>query len=389
MIYKSLIISILMITFIANFGALSETVVKSNQELRLALSQAKAGTKILIESGLYSGGLYFMNLNGEPEKPIVISSADPRQPAIIDGGNEGLHFSDVSYLEIDNIVISNSKYNGINIDDGGTYSTPSHHIVLKNIILHDIGPDGNRDGIKLSGVDDFIIENCLIERWGNSGSAIDMVGCHHGIIKNCRFRYKSEVQASGVQSKGGSSDISILGCYFENAGSRSINIGGHTGLDFFRPSPQGYEAKNISVERCVFIGSQAPIAFVGANGASVRYNTIYRPKRWVIRILQESNSPEFIPCSNGVFSDNIIAFRSDEIRTIANIGPNTKPETFSFFRNFWYCIDDPTKSRPILPVSEIDGVYGVDPLFRDAESGDLRLLPNSRALTIGAFAPQN
>ena len=376
-----------MITFIVNFGAFSETFVKSDQELMLALSQAKAGTKILIEPGSYSGGLYFRNLNGEPEKPIIISSADHEQPAIIDGGNEGLHLSDVSYLEINNIIISNSKYNGINIDDGGTYNTPSHHVVLKNVTIHDIGPDGNRDAIKLSGVDDFIIESCSIERWGNGGSAIDMVGCHRGIIRNCKFKYKNEIQASGVQTKGGSSDISIIGCYFENSGSRSINIGGHTGLDFFRPSPQGYEAKNISVERCVFIGSQAPIAFVGVDGASVKFNTIYRPKRWVIRILQESNSPEFIPCSNGVFSDNIIAFRFDEIRTIVNIGQNTKPETFSFLRNLWYCIDDLAKSKPILPVSEIDSIYGVDPLFHDAESGDLRLLPNSPAQMMGAFAP--
>lgn len=382
------IIYIFTITFILYLAAPAgpEVVVRDSKQLNHELSQAQAGTKIRIEPGVYNGGLYFKNLNGEPDKPIIISAADPKQPPIIDGGNESLHLSDVSYLEIHNIIISNNKYNGINIDDGGTYDTPSHHIILREIIVRDIGPNGNRDGIKLSGVDDFIIENFFIERWGNGGSAIDMVGCHRGVIKNCKFKYKNEVQANGVQAKGGSSNISILECYFENVGSRSVNIGGHTGLDFFRPSSQGFEAKDIKVERCVFIGSQAPIAFVGVNGASVRFNTIYRPKRWVIRILQESNSEGFVPCSNGAFTDNIITFRSDEINTIVNIGPNTEPKTFSFLRNFWYCIDNPTKSKPILPASEIDGIYGIDPLFRDAETGDLRLLPDSPAKMMGAFA---
>ncbi len=160
-----------------------ETIVKNNEQLRYALSQAKAGTRILIEPGTYNGGLYFNNLNGELDKPIIISAADPEKPPTIDGSNESIHLSDVSYLEIHNIIISNNKYNGINIDDGGTYDTPSHHIILKEIVVRDIGPDGNRDGIKLSGVDDFVIENCLIERWGDGGSAIDMVGCHRGIIK--------------------------------------------------------------------------------------------------------------------------------------------------------------------------------------------------------------
>ncbi len=191
-----------------------------------------------------------------------------------------------------------------------------------------------------------------------------------------------------MQAKGGSSDIHIKECYFENAGSRSINIGGHTGLDFFRPRPQGYEAKDIIVERCILIGSQTPIAFVGVDGAKVKFNTIYRPRRWIIRILQESISEGFVPCRNGVFADNIVAFRSDEISTIVNIGPNTEPETFSFLRNFWYCIDNPDRSKPNLPVSEIDGIYGIDPLFRDAEAGDLNLLPNSPARMMGISSPQ-
>ena len=39
------------------------------------------------------------------------------------------------------------------------------------------------------GLDDFQVLNCTVERWGkDSGSAIDMVGCHRGLILNGTFR---------------------------------------------------------------------------------------------------------------------------------------------------------------------------------------------------------
>lgn len=140
------------------------------------------------------------------------------------------------------------------------------------------------------------------------------------------------------------------------------------------------------MQGCTFIGSQAPIAFVGMDGAVVRFNTIYRPKRWVMRILQETRKPEFVPCRNGQFTDNIIVFRSDEVVTTVNIGPATAPETFKFARNFWYCLDDAAESKPALPTPEANGAYGKDPLFHDAEIGDLRLKPDSPARKMGAHA---
>jgi hypothetical protein len=200
-----------------------------------------------------------------------------------------------------------------------------------------------------------------------------------------------------VQAKGGSSQIVVLRNRFENAGGRAVNIGGSTGLSFFRPplkTREGevpteplYEAKDISVEGNTFIGAGAPVAFVGVDGAVVRFNTIYRPKRWALRILQETLAPGFVPSRNGEFTDNIIAFRSDEWASGGvNIGPHTAPQTFKFARNFWYCLDNPQRSLPVLPTEEVGGVYGEDPMFRSAEEGDLRLQPNSPAQKMGADA---
>lgn len=348
--------------------------VANREELIAAVSNARAGTKIQIAPGEYRGALTFSNLRGTKAQPVVLEARDANRPPVIAGGRSGIHLRGPAHVELRHLVVQDATGNGLNIDDGGDPENPAHNIVLHQIQVRDIGPKGNRDGIKLSGVGDFLVDNCMVERWGESGSAIDMVGCHNGEIKNCKFKYRGDIFGNGVQTKGGSANITIHHCRFENAGGRAVNIGGSTGRDYFRPRDANYEARNITVEDCTFIGSMSPIAFVGVDGATVRHNTIYRPTRWMIRILQESQGPEFLPCRNGVFANNIIAFRSDEVRSMVNVGGGTTPETFQFAANHWYCIDNPQRSNRLgLPTAETNGSYGLNPMFRDPENGDLTL----------------
>jgi hypothetical protein len=111
------------------------------------------------------------------------------------------------------------------------------------------------------------------------------------------------------------------------------------------------------------------------------------PGRWAIRILQETRSPDFVPCRNGLFTDNIIVFRSSQwSEGGCNIGPDTAPETFRFERNLWYCLDRPDGSQPSLPADETDGVYGEDPMFVDPEGGDFSLKAGSPAEGRGHMA---
>ena len=366
--------------------------VRNEQELRAAMAKAGPGTRVLLAPGEYRGNLQFSGVRGEAGRPIVVAAADPRNPPVFAGGGAAMHFVDPAFLELRDLVIRDMSGNGINIDDGGTFDTPAHGIVLHGLTIRDIGPEGNRDGIKMSGVTDFRIEGCTVERWGTGGgSGIDMVGCHRGVIEGNVFRHNGGSNSAGVQAKGGSSAIAVRGNRFENAGDRGVNIGGSTGIAYFRP-PLGsreagagnVEAKAIVVEGNTFIGGGAPAAFVSQVGGIVRFNTIYRPKRYVLRILQESRTPDFARSREGEFSDNIVAFRADEVRGIVNIGPDTAPETFRFARNAWYCLDRPERSTPSLPSPETGGLYGKDPQFRDAEAGDLRLKEGSPAVGKGA-----
>jgi hypothetical protein len=341
-------------------GAERVVAVSNDASLRAALHKAEPGTIIRIAPGQYQPGIYVAQLKRSRQQPIVIEGVDEARRPCFEGGKAAWHLSDCAYVVFRNIAVRGQSGNGINIDDGGTHESPTHDIVLDNIRVSDIGPKGNLDGIKLSGVNDFVVRRCRVEGWG--GQAIDMVGCHRGLIEDCEFVGKEGFsQAHGPQTKGGSSQITIRRCWFHDAGSRAVNIGGSTGRAYFRPPGAQYEAKEIVVEGCTFVGSMAPIAYVGVDGAVVRYNTLYYPETWVVRILQETRDPGFAPCGNGRFERNLVVFRRSDIRTFVNVGPGTAPETFRFSDNFWYCQDRPEASKPQLPVLEENGVYGRDP----------------------------
>lgn len=349
--------------------------VSSSAELRRAAAAARPGTRIVLAPGTYRGGLTLSRLHGTKTAPIVIAAADAKRPPVFEGGASVLRISEPAYVELHNLVLRKGRFNGLNVDDGGSRATSAHHVVIKGLTVRDIGDRGNHDGIKLSGLDDFRLENCTVERWGRNGSGIDMVGCHRGTIRKSTFRHTAGLTGgNGVQTKGGSADITIEDCVFVHAGSRGVNIGGSTGLAYFRPKVQSYEAKDITVKGCRFTGSAAAVAFIGVDGATVKENIIYRPGRWVARILQENRDRRFVPCRKGTFENNTIVFRSNELRTAVNVGGGTSPETFTFRGNTWYCQDRPASTRRLirLPVAETGGIYGRDPRFRDAEKGDFR-----------------
>jgi len=362
-----LLISLVIVMAGAAAARAADVAVRGAAELRAAVGAAKPGKRLLLAEGAYGGGFHSKDLRGEPGKPITLASADPKKPAVFRDAKTGLHLSNPVHVELVDLEFTVLTANGLNIDDGGAKDgRAAQHVVLRGLRVHDVGGGGNEDGIKLSGLTDFSVEDCEIERWGAAGSGIDMVGCHRGVIRLNTLRHTMPPQANGVQAKGGSSEIAILGNRFEHTGGRGVNIGGSTGTSFFRPPLAGpgphVEARAIRVEGNTFLGTDAPVAFVGVDGATVRFNTFERPGKWVMRILQENRGAAFVPCRGGVFTDNVIEFEASRwAEGGVNVGSGTAPETFTFARNWWYCADRPARSTPKLPTPEKDGVYGRHP----------------------------
>jgi hypothetical protein len=189
-----------------------------------------------------------------------------------------------------------------------------------------------------------------------------------------------------VQLKGGTRDVLVHRSWFRDCGERAINLGGSTGLAYFRPAVTSFEATAIEIAGNRFHGSTAPIAWVNAAGGHVHHNTFHRPGKWVLRILQESTDERFLPCADGVFEDNLVVFDA-AVTTFVNVGPGTKPATFRFRGNAWFEIGG--QRRPELPVPEKDGVHGVDPRLKDPGGAEMKVTSDDPRLRgVGADSYQ-
>lgn len=377
-------IVVFIVCIICSSATLGNTVAVRNAEgLRIALARVKPGTTITLASGDYGSGLQLERIQGSKENPILIIAADPQHPPVFQGGGQAMHFVDCNYVTLRHVKVAGCTLNGINADDGGTFDTPSRGMIFEGLTIEHVGPQGNHDGLKLSGLRGFVVSNCTFSGWG--GSAIDMVGCQEGMIENCQFIGKEGFsQSSGIQAKGGSEAICIRKNVFKNAGERAINLGGSTGLAYFRPHVRNYEAQNIVVEGNRFFGSLAPIAYVTSTTCTVQQNTFILPDKWVLRILQEQPTERFLPCQQGIFKNNLIIF-DKRIQVFVNVGPSTKPETFSFSGNAWVSIDG--DRRPSLPVNDQGSISLADPMRQEPDQIEAELISrNPKLRGVGAHA---
>jgi len=333
--------------------------VDSISTLRAAMLRARPGTTIRIAAGDYSGSLAVRGISGAAGARITIRGAHPNSPPVFHGPSTAMHLADCNYITLADFIVDGCTTNGLNCDDGGTIATPMHHLILENVTIRHIGPRGNHDGLKISGVDQFIVRNCRFIGWGGSG--IDMVGCHRGVVEDCYFHGEEGFDNSeAIQMKGGCADNLVQGCFFDRAGGRGLNLGGSTGLAYFRPPARDYEATRLVVAGNRFYGCEAPVAWPTARGNRVVQNTIVLPGKWIGRILQESNDPRFRPSHNGVFEKNVVVFDHRVGRPeFINVGAGTAPDTWKFLGNAWY--DTEGRRKPRLPGSERGSVYQVNP----------------------------
>ncbi len=349
--------------------------------LEAAAADARPGDTILFRSGTHQGGAYVENLQGRSDAWITVTG---EPGALILGGGNAFQLTDPAYVRITRLAFDGQTGNGLNIDDGGSYDTPAHHLLIEECEWRGINATGNNDMLKMSGVDSFTVRGCRFINGAAGGSMIDMVGCHAGVFEANRFENGG---SNCIQAKGGTRFIRIERNAFYNGGQRAINIGGSTGLQFFRPIDASFEASDILVAANIFTGSVAPIAYVGAVNCAVVQNTIYLPEKWAVRILQESTDARFQPCGNSTFLNNLVVIDNRAAGPTFNIGPNTAPETFLLRNNFWYNVEGPAWGGPNTPTPDVNAIVGRDPRLRAPAlvDGDFSLLAASPA--IGAGTP--
>ncbi|NQW29220.1 MAG: right-handed parallel beta-helix repeat-containing protein [Ignavibacteria bacterium] len=354
--------------------------------LSAAFSAATPGDTVLIHPGNYLGAFFLIDVQGVKGNPITVRGVD-RSSVVFLGASEAIHLSSCHHLTFENFTVRRQTGNGFNIDDGGTITQPTTNIVVRNVSFEDMNATGNNDFLKLSGLDSFLIEDCSFKNGAEGGSGIDMVGCHYGIIRKNTF---TNLGSNCIQAKGGTHHISIERNFVANGGQRAFNVGGSTGLQFFRPANATFEAADISVTANIVIGGVTPIGYVGVVRADVSNNTFINPEKWGFRILQETvDETRFEKCGNNIFRNNIVWFNSG-VSVMVNVGSNTSPETFLITNNLFYRHTNPTASGwNVGGVTQVNSLVGMNPLFADTATKDFSLLPSSGAIAAGAALPSN
>jgi len=328
--------------------------------LGAAASVTKPGDTIQIHGGTYSGGDLISNLQGTTSAWITIRAAKG-ETVLYDGNTQAFQLSEAAFIRIQGLEFQNQTANGVNIDDGGTLTIPTHDIVIENCVWLNIGGTGNNDLLKLSGVDNFTVQNCKFNN-GAGGAFVDMVGCHNGILQD-NICQTVGPQGQSFQTKGGCKNITIQRNRFIDGGDRAVHIGGNTGTQYFRPQGANYEAMNIYVYSNTFVGANASIVFASAVYCEAVNNTIIRPVKYAVRILQDNNMTQ--PCANNTFRNNIVVFPNTGSAAV-NIGVGTDANSFVFSNNLWFNPDNSLWAGPTLPYTEPGQILNKDPQFSDA-----------------------
>ena len=334
-------------------------------------------------------------MSGTSTAPIWIEGTPGAAKPIISGGSRAIHLSHCSNIILQHLEVTGGSGGGLNIDDGGHYahSEAANHLLFQDLYIHNVGSTGNQDGLKISGIRYFWINGCIIHDIGDGGAAIDMVGCHRGLI-TANELYDCGQKA--IQAKGGTTAVSIHANTITNPGLRGINIGGGTGQQFFRPplrtTSSNAEAWGLRVTSNIFIGGDTPFAFASSQDCVVANNTVINPGSWLFRILQEGNTANgytFVPCGLNNLHSNIFYYADGTVRsTRINKGPNTAPNTFTASHNLYYAHDNPSDSYPTgLPITDVNAVIGEDPAFIDAGSDDFRPAEGGPADDTGVTIP--
>jgi hypothetical protein len=348
-------------------GFSGDYAVASDQDLVRTIRQAKAGDVIVIAPGAYRGGLSFQGLRGTEKEPIVIRGEDARFLPQIVGGKEGVQFSGCSHVVLEDIDFSGQRENGINIDDV-TSSAPigadrSEGMVLRRVSVTLVPKDENYDGIKLSGLKNFLVEDCRIQGWSSNGCGIDMVGCYSGSIRGCVLDGQSKGQV-GIQAKGGSESIEITDCLIKDSVDRGIQIGGATDLSSFRDDNAIYEARDVQVSRCTIVGGETSIAMTGSHNTTINLSRLLYPKRWFFKAIRENPNTRFLNTSKGLITKNVCVARGRDFVGSIRVDSGVDKHTIYFQENVWCCEDNPARDLRIgLPVHDSTGIVAQRPAY--------------------------
>lgn len=213
-----------------------EVLVTNTEELHAALADAQAGDEIILREGVYTHSdwigvwaFFYAEASGTADKPIIIRSEDPENPATISGDTYETKVAlriIGSYWEIRDLNICNAAK--------GIFLEKSEHTIISGCEVYDIGDEA----IHIIDNSSYnLVENCYIHDAGKLtpeygegvyiGSSHKTEGygfeCHYNTIRNCTIG--PNITADNVDIKEYTIGNVVEGCTFDGAGKAGLNGG--------------------------------------------------------------------------------------------------------------------------------------------------------------------
>jgi hypothetical protein len=377
----------------APLASAAQHLINPGDDWQSKVGKFRPGDEIILMPGRHRPAS-FDRLAGTAEAPIIIRGASPQKPSIIASQLDGIRVKEGAHLVIQDLQISGGSASGIWIGAAQPESetqaaepdavlTPrlgasndkvrtqrARDILIRNVSISKIGPRGQRHGIFLTGFVDVRIDGVRIEGWG--GSAIELLACEDVAITKSQFRgIEDHSQNCGVRARAGCDRVNISGCRFENAGDFVISMGGKSNPeDFVPPIPADAasaslaEATRVQVEHCTIIGGLCAAAFIHAEHCNVQANTIVRPRRCALGLLNDSPDVRIKPTGPNVFGANLVFWQAGDIVRLAEVAEGVNGDALVLEPNLWWSnesLEDRRKLGPLPGKDAMEQQFDLDP----------------------------
>jgi hypothetical protein len=353
--------------------------------LQAAAPYIKAGDTVYLHGGEYRGYSFAQGLRGDSTAWIVFMPYRDEQPII--RGNWQL--SSIAYVRFERLRFQGDATSNsgpfLNIDNGGSCATQSHHVVISECSFGD-NQQGNT--LKFGGVDDFEVAGCTFRNQGDGNAGLALNVCHRGWVHDNVFE---NVQGRAVQFKLGTTSVRfernlVVGC---GAIDAALRIGEAGGVNFHCPG-DNWTARDIKVYSNIIIGGRAAFAIGQAQQCRIVHNTFVNPQQFVFRILGEQ--PQFRCDSNSITNNIFYLTATRYFNGSSGSGTNIDYRSHVVDHNLFFFAPDPTwQPDPYggpydmeeLAGVQLTGNIGGDPLFVDLGGNDVRLRSGSPAIGAG------
>lgn len=275
-------------------GVLRTIRVSSVDAIRDAMNQARPGDLIRIASGSYTiTRQLWIETKGTAANPIYLIADGARGSVrFTSTGDESFNVGGgAAYLVFEGFEVHHAQSDIFHVQDG------AHHITLRNLNLHDAGPDG--DVVKINQAHHITIEGCDLARPGRRTNgnesvwqeALDLVDVDDAVI---RRNFIHDVGNMAGYVKGGSKRALIEENVIDNQrsgadGNPIWGIGGWTDRELLQG--EQYEAIDTTFRRNVVAhGAYGGLALFDAQRTLIE-NNLFLNNAWAMIQSRAGNAP--------------------------------------------------------------------------------------------------